>query len=119
MTGAVVFLWGFSIEQTYYIICIYFPCRCEIQIIEDDAFQGLKHLSTLILTGNPVRSLARGAFSGLSSLQTLLAVETNLVSLISKAKLWGLCLYLVQPQSVLIHICTSMQSPSSVFIGRL
>ncbi|XP_036288716.1 toll-like receptor 4 [Pipistrellus kuhlii] len=55
--------------------------RCEIQKIEDDAYQGLKHLSILILTGNPIQSLAPGAFSGLSSLQTLVAVETNLASL--------------------------------------
>uniref|UniRef100_A0A8C2NYD3 Toll-like receptor 4 n=1 Tax=Capra hircus TaxID=9925 RepID=A0A8C2NYD3_CAPHI len=54
---------------------------CEIKIIEDNTFQGLNHLSTLILTGNPIQSLAWGAFSGLSSLQKLVAVETNLVSL--------------------------------------
>lgn len=50
-------------------------------MIEDDAYQGLNHLSTLILTGNPIESLAPGAFSGLSSLQKLVAVETNLASL--------------------------------------
>ena len=71
----------FPIQQKYYIICISFSCRCEIKIIEDDTFQGLNHLSTLILTGNPIQSLAWGAFSGLSSLRKLVAVETNLVSL--------------------------------------
>lgn len=50
-------------------------------MIEDNAYEGLNHLSTLILTGNPIQSLAMGAFSGLSSLQTLVAVEINLVSL--------------------------------------
>ncbi|XP_020041568.2 toll-like receptor 4 isoform X1 [Castor canadensis] len=55
--------------------------RCEIQMIEDGAYQGLSQLSTLILTGNPIRSLALGAFSGLSSLKKLVAVETNLLSL--------------------------------------
>ncbi|XP_011828671.1 PREDICTED: toll-like receptor 4 isoform X1 [Mandrillus leucophaeus] len=55
--------------------------RCEIQTIEDGAYQSLSHLSTLILTGNPIQSLALGAFSGLSSLQKLVAVETNLASL--------------------------------------
>ncbi|XP_076999689.1 toll-like receptor 4 isoform X2 [Tamandua tetradactyla] len=50
-------------------------------MIDDDAFQGLHHLSTLILTGNPIKNLALGAFSGLSSLQKLVAVETNLASL--------------------------------------
>ncbi|XP_007934862.1 toll-like receptor 4 [Orycteropus afer afer] len=55
--------------------------RCEIQIIEDDAYQGLNHLSTLILTGNPIQHLAPGSFSGLSSLQKLVAVEINLPSL--------------------------------------
>ncbi|XP_021565867.1 toll-like receptor 4 isoform X2 [Carlito syrichta] len=55
--------------------------RCEIQTIEDAAYQSLNHLSTLILTGNPIQSLALRAFSGLSSLQKLVAVETNLASL--------------------------------------
>ncbi|KAM5298504.1 toll-like receptor 4 [Ctenodactylus gundi] len=55
--------------------------RCEIQAIEDDAYQGLHHLSTLILTGNPIHNLALGAFSGLSSLQKLVAVEISLSSL--------------------------------------
>uniref|UniRef100_A0A2I3FXK1 Toll-like receptor 4 n=2 Tax=Nomascus TaxID=325165 RepID=A0A2I3FXK1_NOMLE len=55
--------------------------RCEIQTIEDGAYQSLSLLSTLILTGNPIQSLALGAFSGLSSLQKLVAVETNLASL--------------------------------------
>ncbi|XP_016043089.1 toll-like receptor 4 [Erinaceus europaeus] len=52
--------------------------RCEIKIIEDDAYQGLHNLCVLILTGNPIQSLALGAFSGLSSLQKLVAVEINL-----------------------------------------
>ncbi|XP_006890760.1 PREDICTED: toll-like receptor 4-like [Elephantulus edwardii] len=55
--------------------------RCEIQIIEEDAFQELNHLSTLILTGNPIQHLALRTFSGLSSLQKLVAVEINLESL--------------------------------------
>ncbi|XP_037653640.1 toll-like receptor 4 isoform X2 [Choloepus didactylus] len=50
-------------------------------MIEDDAYQGLHHLSTLILTGNPIKRIALGAFLGLSSLQKLVAVETNLASL--------------------------------------
>ncbi|XP_013212219.2 toll-like receptor 4 isoform X3 [Ictidomys tridecemlineatus] len=55
--------------------------RCEIQTIEDDAYEGLHNLSTLILTGNPIQSLGTGAFHGLSSLRTLVAVETKLASL--------------------------------------
>nr|XP_012328179.1 toll-like receptor 4 isoform X1 [Aotus nancymaae] len=55
--------------------------RCEIQTIEDGAYQSLSHLSTLILTGNPIQNLALGAFFGLSSLQKLVAVETHLLSL--------------------------------------
>ncbi|XP_004849535.1 LOW QUALITY PROTEIN: toll-like receptor 4 [Heterocephalus glaber] len=55
--------------------------RCEIQKIEDDAYWGLHYLSTLILTGNPIKNLAPGAFSGLLSLQKLVAVEINLSSL--------------------------------------
>nr|XP_004662741.1 toll-like receptor 4 [Jaculus jaculus]XP_044997821.1 toll-like receptor 4 [Jaculus jaculus] len=55
--------------------------RCEITMIEDDAFQDLIQLSTLILTGNPIHSLALGGFSGLSSLQKLVVVEINLASL--------------------------------------
>lgn len=58
-----------------------FPCRCEIETVEDDAYQGLHQLSVLILTGNPIQSLAPGSFSGLSSLQNLVAVEINLASL--------------------------------------
>lgn len=55
--------------------------RCEIQSIEDDAYEGLYNLSTLILTGNPIQSLGSGAFHGLSSLKMLVAVETKLASL--------------------------------------
>ncbi|KAM9207741.1 toll-like receptor 4 isoform 1-T1 [Dugong dugon] len=55
--------------------------RCEIQTIEDNAYQGLNHLFTLKLTGNPIQRLALGAFAGLSSLQKLVAVEINLTSL--------------------------------------
>ncbi|XP_004641560.2 toll-like receptor 4 [Octodon degus] len=55
--------------------------RCEIQDIKDDAFWGLDYLSTLILTGNPIQNLAPGTFSGLLSLQKLVAVEINLSSL--------------------------------------
>ncbi|NP_001076201.1 toll-like receptor 4 [Oryctolagus cuniculus] len=55
--------------------------RCKIHTIEDDAYQGLKNLSTLILTGNPIQSLSPQAFSGLSNLQKLVAVETHLTSL--------------------------------------
>ncbi|KAG8518831.1 Toll-like receptor 4 [Galemys pyrenaicus] len=55
--------------------------RCEINIIEDDAFHGLNQLSSLILTGNPIQSLALGAFSGLSNLQRLVALEISLASL--------------------------------------
>ncbi|XP_042534628.1 toll-like receptor 4 isoform X1 [Dipodomys spectabilis] len=54
---------------------------CDIRVIEDGAYQGLGQLSTLILTGNPIESLAPGAFSGLSHLQKLVAVETNILSL--------------------------------------
>lgn len=55
--------------------------RCEIETIEDDAYQGLHQLSILILTANPIWSLAPGSFFGLSSLQNLVAVEINLASL--------------------------------------
>ncbi|XP_004712642.1 toll-like receptor 4 [Echinops telfairi] len=55
--------------------------RCGIQVIEDDTYQGLNQLSTLILTGNPVQHLDLRTFSGLSSLQKLVAVEINLNSL--------------------------------------
>ncbi|XP_036604120.1 toll-like receptor 4 [Trichosurus vulpecula] len=55
--------------------------RCDIQKIEDDAYQGLYNLSTLILTGNPIQSLGLRAFSGLPRLQKLVVVDTNLVSL--------------------------------------
>ncbi|XP_010996627.2 toll-like receptor 4 isoform X2 [Camelus dromedarius] len=50
-------------------------------MIDDNAYQGLNHLATLILTGNPIQSLALRAFSGIPSLQKLVAVETNLASL--------------------------------------
>ncbi|XP_068929916.1 toll-like receptor 4 [Petaurus breviceps papuanus] len=56
-------------------------CRCDIQKIEDDTFQGLNNLSTLILTGNPIQSLGLRAFYGLPKLQKLVVVEINLVSL--------------------------------------
>uniref|UniRef100_F7A0Y2 Toll-like receptor 4 n=2 Tax=Ornithorhynchus anatinus TaxID=9258 RepID=F7A0Y2_ORNAN len=55
--------------------------RCQIQVIEDDAFRGLCNLSTLILTGNPVQRLGASAFSGLKMLQKLVAVEMQVVSL--------------------------------------
>ncbi|KAM9061282.1 toll-like receptor 4 [Sarcophilus harrisii] len=55
--------------------------RCDIQKIEDDTYQGLCNLSTLILTGNPIQSLGLRAFHGLPKLQKLVVVETNLVSL--------------------------------------
>ncbi|XP_020846263.1 toll-like receptor 4 [Phascolarctos cinereus] len=55
--------------------------RCDIQKIEDDTYQGLYNLSTLILTGNPIQSLGLRAFYGLPKLQKLVVVETNLVSL--------------------------------------
>ncbi|XP_043846291.1 toll-like receptor 4 isoform X2 [Dromiciops gliroides] len=55
--------------------------RCDIQKIEDDTYQGLCNLSTLILTGNPIQSLGLRAFYGLPKLEKLIVVETNLVSL--------------------------------------
>ncbi|XP_004677452.1 PREDICTED: toll-like receptor 4 [Condylura cristata] len=55
--------------------------RCEIQMIEDDAFHGLNQLSTLLLTGNPIQRLGMRAFSGLLNLQKLVAVEITLASL--------------------------------------
>ncbi|XP_072487856.1 toll-like receptor 4 isoform X2 [Notamacropus eugenii] len=55
--------------------------RCDIQKIEDDTYQGLYNLSTLILTGNPIQSLGLRAFYGLPKLQKLVVVETNLMSL--------------------------------------
>ncbi|XP_008831702.1 toll-like receptor 4 [Nannospalax galili] len=55
--------------------------RCEIETIEDDAYQGLYQLWILKLTGNPLQRLAPGSFSGLSSLQNLVAVQINLASL--------------------------------------
>lgn len=55
--------------------------RCEIETIEDKAWHGLHQLSTLILTGNPIQSFSPGCFSGLTSLENLVAVETKLASL--------------------------------------
>ncbi|XP_036035951.1 toll-like receptor 4 [Onychomys torridus] len=55
--------------------------RCEIETIEDEAYQGLQLLSTLILTGNPIQNLSLGSFSGLANLQNLVAVEIKLTSL--------------------------------------
>lgn len=55
--------------------------RCEIETIEDKAWHGLHQLSTLILTGNPIQSFSPGSFSGLTSLEHLVAVETKLASL--------------------------------------
>ncbi|XP_044517447.1 toll-like receptor 4 [Gracilinanus agilis] len=55
--------------------------RCDIQKIEDDTYEGLHNLSTLILTGNPIQSLGLRAFHGLPKLQKLVVVETNLMSL--------------------------------------
>ncbi|XP_076790912.1 toll-like receptor 4 isoform X2 [Arvicanthis niloticus] len=55
--------------------------RCEIETVEDKAWYGLHQLSTLILTGNPIQNLSLGSFSGLTSLENLVAVETKLASL--------------------------------------
>ncbi|CAH6790477.1 toll-like receptor 4 [Phodopus roborovskii] len=55
--------------------------RCEIETIEDKAYQGLHQLSTLILTGNPIHNLSQRSFSGLPSLQNLVVVEIKLTSL--------------------------------------
>lgn len=55
--------------------------RCEIETIEDKAWYGLHQLSTLILTGNPIKSFSPGSFSGLTNLENLVAVETKLTSL--------------------------------------
>ncbi|XP_019396197.1 PREDICTED: toll-like receptor 4 isoform X2 [Crocodylus porosus] len=55
--------------------------RCCLQTIENYAFEDLCNLSTLILTGNPLQYLGPSAFFGLTSLQRLIAVETNIFSL--------------------------------------
>ena len=68
----------YSFIKQKYIIGISFPHRCEIETIEDEAYEGLHQLSTLILTGNPIQSLSQGSFFGLASLQNLVAVEISL-----------------------------------------
>ncbi|XP_029469973.1 toll-like receptor 4 [Rhinatrema bivittatum] len=55
--------------------------RCSIEVMEDNSFEGLKNLTILILTGNPLRYLGARAFYDLLSLQKLSAVEMNLSSL--------------------------------------
>uniref|UniRef100_A0A8C8SPH9 Toll-like receptor 4 n=1 Tax=Pelusios castaneus TaxID=367368 RepID=A0A8C8SPH9_9SAUR len=55
--------------------------RCHIQTIADYAFEDLPNLITLILTANPLWHMGPSAFCGLTSLQRLVAVESNISSL--------------------------------------
>lgn len=71
------------LEVTTFQVChsSFLYNRCCLQTIENYAFEDLCNLSTLILTGNPLRYLGPSAFFGLSSLRRLIAVETNIFSL--------------------------------------
>ncbi|XP_071773427.2 toll-like receptor 4 [Centroberyx gerrardi] len=55
--------------------------RCHIQHIDDDAFQHVRSMATLILTGNPLVHTSNDTFIVLHHLQKLVLVETGLFSI--------------------------------------
>uniref|UniRef100_A0A9J7WXK1 Toll-like receptor 4 n=1 Tax=Cyprinus carpio carpio TaxID=630221 RepID=A0A9J7WXK1_CYPCA len=55
--------------------------RCQIKHIENDTFNNVKNLTTLILTGNPITYFGPGCLNSLHNLQRLVLVDVGLSSL--------------------------------------
>ncbi|XP_029905632.1 toll-like receptor 4 [Myripristis murdjan] len=55
--------------------------RCQIHHIDENAFQHVRGIATLILTGNPIAYTSNSTFSELHQLQRLVLVDTGLFSI--------------------------------------